>query len=81
MGKVKISYPDCSIEFEAADGVVPCRFTVGDKVRSSGHEVLETVERVCWIRDVWHGVEPYWRIDTDCSSAPQSLYCVYKKKK
>ena len=63
------------------EGVVPCRFAVGDLVRGSRHftDRIETVEKVEWVREVWHSCEPYWRIATDCSGGSQRNYWLHAK--
>lgn len=71
-GKLVIvkEYLNCRI------GEVLCRFKVGDKVRRSEYttDCVEVVERVEWHTEVWHSIEPYWHVDTDCSSGSQAGY-------
>ena len=79
-GIVTVDYQDGAETFRAADGMVPCRFKIGDKVkRSSYSDPAETVERIEWVRTVWHSIEPYWAISTDMSSGPQAGYVRVEK--
>ena len=86
---VKLSYPNGQgptrvEEYEdCGRGEVPCRFAVGDKVRRSEYSTdrVETVENVEWVREVWHGIEPYWHVNTDCSGGSQAGYWPHAEDK
>lgn len=74
-GVTTIDSSEGSEEYEAAIGVVPRRFKAGDKVaRRSKENPVEVVEKVEWIREVWHSIEPYWKVLTDTSSGGQAGY-------
>jgi len=66
---------DGRVTYDVPEGAVPCRFTLGDRVmqRNNGG-ITETVERIKWVREVWHSLEPYWRIETDRSGGSQVGY-------
>lgn len=76
--------PNIIKEYEnCGPGEVPCRFKVGDKVRRSEYitDRVETVEDARWIRKVWHSIEPYWHISTDCTGGPQAGYWMHEEAK